>query len=125
MSIVKGSVVDGKVKSITNFGAFVELSSGQIGLVHISEIANEYVNDIRKYLKEDQYVKVKVLEIRDDGKKISLSIKRAAEKMEANRPRYINRKERANDFESKLNKFLRESDEKLSEYKKRYEGKRR
>ncbi|NLM53825.1 MAG: S1 RNA-binding domain-containing protein, partial [Firmicutes bacterium] len=51
MSIDVGSIVEGKVTGITNFGAFVELSNGQTGLVHISEVADAYVKDIKDYLK--------------------------------------------------------------------------
>lgn len=71
-----GSIVEGKVTGITKFGAFVELEGGSVGMVHISEISQSYVNDISEYLKEQQIVKVKILNISDDGK-ISLSIKRA------------------------------------------------
>lgn len=71
-----GSIVEGKVTGITKFGAFVELEGGSVGMVHISEISQSYVNDISEYLKEGETVKVKVLNIGDDGK-ISLSIKRA------------------------------------------------
>lgn len=70
-----GSIVEGKVTGITKFGAFVELEGGAVGMVHISEISQSYVNDINDYLKEQQIVKVKILNIGDDGK-ISLSIKR-------------------------------------------------
>lgn len=71
-----GSIVEGKVTGITKFGAFVELEGGSVGMVHISEISQSYVNDISDYLKEQQVVKVKILNIGEDGK-ISLSIKRA------------------------------------------------
>jgi len=70
-----GSIVEGKVTGITKFGAFVELPGGAVGMVHISEISQSYVNDINDYLKEQQVVKVKILNIGEDGK-ISLSIKR-------------------------------------------------
>ena len=71
-----GSIIEGKVTGITKFGAFVELDDGAVGMVHISEISQSYVNDISEHLKENQIVKVKVLNVGDDGK-ISLSIKRA------------------------------------------------
>lgn len=76
MDLEVGMVVEGKVTGITNFGAFVDLENGKTGMVHISEVAQSYVNDIREHLKEGQTVKVKVLNIGDDGK-ISLSIKKA------------------------------------------------
>ena len=76
MELEVGMVVEGKVTGITNFGAFVDLENGKTGMVHISEVAQTYVSDIREHLKEGQTVKVKVLSIGDDGK-ISLSIKKA------------------------------------------------
>lgn len=71
-----GSVVEGKVTGITKFGAFVSLPENKSGLVHISEIAYTYVNDVKEYLKEGQEVKVKVIGIDDSGR-INLSIKKA------------------------------------------------
>lgn len=71
-----GSVLEGKVTGITKFGAFVALPEGKSGLVHISEIAYSYVNDIKDHLTEGQTVKVKVIGI-DDSNRINLSIKKA------------------------------------------------
>jgi predicted RNA-binding protein with RPS1 domain len=73
-----GKIYEGKVTGITNFGAFVELEPGTTGMVHISEVANSYVSEIRDFLTVGQSVKVKVLSVGTDGK-ISLSIKKAAE----------------------------------------------
>ena len=56
-----GSILEGKVTSITKFGAFVALDNGKSGLVHISEIANTFVNDVHDYLQEGQAVKAKEL----------------------------------------------------------------
>ena len=56
-----GSILEGKVTSISKFGAFVAVEGGRSGLVHISEIANTYVNDVRDYLQEGQSVRVMVL----------------------------------------------------------------
>ena len=71
-----GSILEGKVTGITKFGAFVSLPGGRSGLVHISEIAYSYVNDVKDYLTEGQEVKVKVIGI-DDNNRINLSIKKA------------------------------------------------
>ena len=71
-----GSVLEGKVTGITKFGAFVSLPEGKSGLVHISEIAYSYVNDVKDHLKEGQEVKVKVICIDENGR-INLSIKKA------------------------------------------------
>ena len=74
MELTVGAILDGKVKSITNFGAFVSLPENKTGMVHISEVANSYVSDIRQHLTEGQDVKVVVIGV--DGGKINLSIKR-------------------------------------------------
>ena len=74
MELTVGTVLEGKVKSITNFGAFVTLPENKTGLVHISEVANAYVSDIRQHLTEGQDVKVMVIGC--ENGKINLSIKR-------------------------------------------------
>lgn len=87
MQLEVGKIYEGKVKGITNYGAFVEVENGGTGMVHISEISNSYVNQIRDHLTENQVVKVKVLEIKPEGK-VSLSIKKAeAPPPQAQRPR--------------------------------------
>ena len=77
MGIEVGSILDGKVTGITNFGAFVSLPGNRSGLVHISEIAYSYVNDVHDHLAEGQEVKVKVIGV-DANNRINLSIKQAA-----------------------------------------------
>ncbi len=74
MELTVGTVLEGKVKSITNFGAFVSLPENKTGMVHISEVANAYVSDIRQHLTEGQDVKVMVIGC--ENGKINLSIKR-------------------------------------------------
>ena len=76
MQLEVGKIYEGKVTGITKFGAFVELDKDTTGMVHISEVANTFVNEIKDHLTEGQTVKVKVLNLGDDGK-ISLSIKKA------------------------------------------------
>lgn len=76
MEILVGSILEGTVKSITKFGAFVVLPGGRSGLVHISEISHSYVNDVKDHLTEGQEVRVKVVGI-DDAGRINLSIKKA------------------------------------------------
>lgn len=87
MELQVGSILEGKVTSITKFGAFVALDSGKSGLVHISEIANSFVNDVHDFLQEGQTVKVLVLST--ENGKINLSIKKALPQQErpAFRPR--------------------------------------
>ena len=78
MQIEEGAILSGKVTGLTDFGAFVELEGGKTGMIHISEVASNYVKDIREHLSVGQEVKVKVISISPDGK-ISLSIKRLTE----------------------------------------------
>lgn len=78
MSLEIGSVFEGKVTGITKFGAFVLLPVGKSGMVHISEVANTYVDDISQHLEVGQAVKVKVIGI-DQSNRINLSIKKAQE----------------------------------------------
>lgn len=131
MQLTVGSVVEGKITGITNFGAFVELEGKKTGMVHISEVSSTYVKDIKEHLKENQLVKVKVLSIGDDGK-ISLSIKRAEEP--AKEPQRAPRQNYNNDFykksnapmsfEDMMNKFKQTSDEKMSDLKRSVDSKR-
>ena len=81
MELTVGAVLEGKVKSITNFGAFIALPENKTGMVHISEIANAYVSDIRQHLTEGQDVKVMVINL--DNGKVNLSIKRLEPKPQA------------------------------------------
>lgn len=79
MSLETGKIYDGKVRNIAAYGAFVEITledKTYVGMVHISEISNTYVNEIKDHLKEGQEVKVKVLNIDENGK-TGLSIKKA------------------------------------------------
>jgi S1 RNA binding domain protein len=127
MELTVGAVLDGKVKSITNFGAFICLPEGKSGLVHISEVSNTYVSDIRQHLTEGQDVKVMVLSV--DGNKINLSIKRLeARPQRENAPRPAAPRPQAPRtptpppapktadqlFEEKLKQFMSESDSKIS-----------
>ena len=74
MALEVGAIVEGEVSGITNFGAFVQLPEGKVGLIHISEVSNVYVKDVHDFLKEKDKVTVKVLSIDEKGK-IGLSIK--------------------------------------------------
>ena len=74
MELTVGAILEGKIKSITNFGAFVSLPEGKTGMIHISEVANAYVSDIRQHLTEGQDVKVMVIGL--ENGKVNLSIKR-------------------------------------------------
>lgn len=117
-----GAILDGTVSGITNFGAFIDLGEGKTGLVHISEVADDYVKNIHDYLKTQQKVKVKVLAVEPNGK-ISLSIKQAAlPKKKSVRPATVDwssptEKQPDMSFEDKLSKFLKDSEEKMSSIK--------
>ncbi len=131
MELAVGQIVEGKVTGITKFGAFVSLPNGKSGMVHISEVAHAYVNDIREHLTEGQTVKVKVMAM-EDGK-INLSIKKTTEppprpvrQERTDRPERSNNRDRRpqsnrtvvakgpQTFEDKLKQFMAESDSKIS-----------
>ena len=121
MTLVAGNIIEGTVVNITNFGAFVEVE-GKTGLVHISEVADSFVKDIRQHLKEQDKVKVKVISIDDNGK-ISLSIKQANIKKKSAKPAefdWNNEKKNSNpnNFEDIMSKFLKDSEERLQDVKK-------
>lgn len=153
MSIEVGNVISGKVTGITNFGVFVDLGDRKTGLVHISEVSDSYIQDIKEVLKVGDEVKVKVMTIADDGK-ISLSIRRAVEKPKedsANKakksftPRNDSQDFKKNrtagrtsapyekkspsqakgtDFDSLMSSFLKDSEDRLTSLKRNTEGKR-
>ncbi|MEK5333412.1 MULTISPECIES: 30S ribosomal protein S1 [unclassified Lysinibacillus] len=79
----KGTVLVGKVKRLTSFGAFVEVFPGVEGLVHISQIAHKHINTPHEALKEAQEVQVKVLDVNVDEGRLALSIKDLLENPEA------------------------------------------
>ena len=85
MQLTVGEIVEGKITAVKDYGVFVDLGEGKSGMVHISEIAQSYVSDIREFVKEGDLVKLKIMNIADDGK-ISLSIKRAMEQKETPHP---------------------------------------
>lgn len=130
MSIEVGSKVTGKVTGITNFGAFVDIGEGKTGLVHISEVSNEYVKDIHDVLKVGDEVTVKVMSNQDG--KIGLSIRRAQEQAKPShhdndnhsRHNRNNRHQKKADFDTLLANFLKESEAHLTELKHNTEGKR-
>lgn len=154
-----GKIYDGKVTGITKFGAFVEIEDGVSGMVHISEIANTYVNEISEHVSVGDEVKVRILKIAEDGK-ISMSIKQATPlkndfSRNASGDRRLGNPDRRpsgqrterrgpggdrrgagrsatqepqtpqDKFEDMLSKFKSSSDEKLGDFKKTMDSKRR
>lgn len=144
MDFTVGTIVDGKVKSITKFGAFISLPGNRTGMVHISEIAHAYVSDIHEHLTEGQDVKVMVISA-DPAGKINLSIKRTQEppkqpdrgprpqqsggrsrppfdrsKGQSDRPRSEFRSAASREpqsFDDMLKQFMQDSDSKISSLK--------
>ena len=150
MNIEVGSIIEGRVTDITRFGAFVEVAPQKKGLVHISEVSNDFVKDVSDYLKRGQTVKVKVLSLGDNGR-IELSIKQAGENFTGNtvnrkfdfkdnrnfksdnnrfssgslaRSEIINKAANSDNFEAMMAKFKKLSDDKLLDIKKHSESKR-
>jgi len=119
MAVEVGQIVEGKVTGITHFGAFVELGSGQTGLVHISEVADEYVRDVKDYLKQNDIVKVKVLNMVNG--RVGLSIRQAQPNAGQShaRPR-----QNRQTFEDKLARFMKDSDERQSDIRRSTDSKR-
>ncbi|MBR4151680.1 MAG: RNA-binding protein S1 [Selenomonadaceae bacterium] len=133
MAMEAGSIVEGKVTRITNFGAFVELEEGKVGLIHISEVADVYVNDVHDFLNEGDTVQVKVVSVEGNGK-IALSLKQAKAKPPENDAQSFKQNRRGDfrkpprqlsaSFEDKLSKFLKDSDERLTDLKRKTDSKR-
>ncbi len=130
MQLAVGEIVEGKITGITSFGVFVDLGEGKTGMVHISEVAQTYVSEIRDFVKENDVVRMKVLNISEDGK-ISLSIKRAMEPKRPDRraphqpPKpdnsyvWTTRRNESASFEDMMSKFKQTSDEKISDLKRK------
>ncbi len=131
MEFTVGQILEGKVKSITGFGAFIALPGNKTGMVHISEVANTYVSDIRQHLTEGQQVRVMV--IGAENGKINLSIKRLEPKPSRENPPARPAQPRSQSrpvrtaptpppapktadqlFEERLKAFMTESDSKIS-----------
>ena len=129
MEFTPGTILEGTVRSIAAFGAFINLPEGKTGLVHISEVSSSYVTDIRQHLTEGQTVKVKLLNADDRGR-LSLSIKQAEERPapapntgsarrspeeRTPRPRSFQTvKPEPESFEEKLKAFMADSNSKIS-----------
>lgn len=136
MTLSVGDIVSGKVVNITKFGAFIEIEGGQNGLVHISEISNDYVENVADVLQKGQEVKAKVLS--NENGKLSLSIKQTLPKKEFTKQKDFSRpkkdfsrqqskraytwegeKSSSEDlsFEDKISRFLKESTERMDQMK--------
>ncbi|MBO5853030.1 MAG: S1 RNA-binding domain-containing protein [Clostridia bacterium] len=140
MQLTVGDIVEGKITAVKDYGVFVDLGEGKFGMVHISEIAKSYVSDIREFAREGDAVKVKILNMSDDGK-VSLSIKQATEPgtneaRQEKRERkplaqrsappapdgsyvWTAKKSESASFEDMMSKFKATSDEKFSDLKRK------
>ena len=137
MAIEVGSKIQGKVTGITKFGAFVEVEPGKTGLVHISEVADKYVENISDFLSVGDEVTVKVMKVEDDGK-IGLSIRKAQDRPQEERPKSSGSgrpksggdrprggseppQQRPASFEDKMSSFMKDSEERLATIRKHTE----
>lgn len=140
MTIELGAIVKGIVVRIADYGAIVRLEDGQTGLIHISEIADAYVRDVRDYLNENDQVTVRVLRLSNRGR-YELSLKQAGVSLAPRpqrelvgaggpwviheRPAYSPPPPRpAVTFEDRLTQFLKDSEERQSDLKRNIESKR-
>ena len=120
MSYRVGEILDGVVVGVTRIGAFVRLEDGTEGLVHISEISDEYVEKVEDKVTKGEEVKVKVISINPDGK-IALSIKQTLPKKKSVMSSWTESKPEEVDltFEDKLNKFMKRSNENIQQVRTR------
>jgi Predicted RNA binding protein (contains ribosomal protein S1 domain) len=139
MDLTLGQIIEGTITDILDYGVFVKLEDEKknTGLVHISEISNSYVKDIKQVLQINQKVKVKVISIGDNGK-VSLSIKQVpgdngtqnvgssnyTRRYTDNKKSNSNVKEKKSDeFEDVISKFMKDSEDKLRYVKNHFESK--
>ena len=113
-----GDIVTGTVEQILPYGAFVRLPTGQKAMIHISELAHEYVKKVEDILRTQQEVKAKVLKIDERGR-IDLSLKQLQARPERPRQQRGASSPAGDDFEKKLASFLKASDQKLSDLNKK------
>ncbi|MDY6016077.1 MAG: S1 RNA-binding domain-containing protein [Oscillospiraceae bacterium] len=141
MQIEEGAIVSGKVTGVTDFGAFVEIEGGKTGMIHISEVASNYIKDIKEYISVGQEVKTKVISVSPDGK-ISLSIRKLNEQPKEQRPQKPRGERRPapkvwngqkasappagekQSFEDMMARFKQVSDEKMTDLKRASDSKR-
>lgn len=132
MQLEVGGIVEGKITGVKKFGAFVLLPEGTTGMVHVSEVSNEYIQELSDVLSEGQMVKVKVLSISPEGK-VALSIKKTQEKPprptradtgKVWQPKQKPAPAEGMNFEDMMSRFKTQSEEKISDLKRVTEARR-
>lgn len=144
MTVDVGNIVKGTVVKVADYGAIVRLDGGKMGLIHISEIADTYVRDVREYLNENDPVTVKILRLNQRGR-YELSVKQCEAGIEdtARRPAAVGAREVRRpresrsayvaepsaplppvSFEDRLSRFMKDSEERLHDLKRNIESKR-
>ena len=132
MQLEVGGILEGKVTGVKKFGAFVLLPDGTTGMVHVSEVSNEYIQELSDVLSEGQMVKVKVLSVSPEGK-VALSIKKTQEKpprparADTGKVWQPKAKPQVGDsmnFEDMMSRFKTQSEEKISDLKRVTEARR-
>ena len=135
MAVEVGTIVAGKVVKVMPFGAFIQMESGETGLVHISEVSKTYVENINDHIKVGDKVNALVVKIEESGK-ISLSIKKATVQKKSKETVKTKEKIRPADidwskkedsemsFEDRLSKFKLDSDEAFAAIKRSADSKR-
>lgn len=114
MTLAVGDILEGVVIGVKKFGAFIELPNKQTGLVHISEVADDYVKEISDFLHNGDHVSVKILKIESSGK-IALSIKQVVAKPPP---------APSISFEEMMTKFMKDSSEKQTALRRQQEGRK-
>lgn len=131
-TIEVGNIIEGTVVGVQPFGAFVSLGDNKQGLVHISQISSSYVEDIHQVIKVSDKVKVKVTEIKADGKiSLTMRIDEEPKTRSGNRTSYKRREDRGlsgghrqaqnqkEDFEAMMRRWMRNSEDRIGDLGKR------
>jgi S1 RNA binding domain protein len=120
MSLEIGQVVEAKVLRLMPFGALVELGDGASGLIHISEIAHEFIRDIGEYLTPGDTVQAKIMGMKEPGK-YRLSMKALTQPTQETS---VPRRPVTPELEGKISRFMKEAQERQADLRKKREGKK-
>lgn len=125
MQFENGTVVRGRITKVAAFGAFVSIEGGGVGMVHISEISNSYVKDIKDFLSDGQEIEAMVISC-DENMRYGLSIRRVPKKVPDSSPADYFEKPASKEqtFDEMMHRFKQVSDEKMCDLKRGYDNKR-